>query len=281
MARPPAFDLELLARLGYAARGAVYCLVGGLALLAALGSGGDVGGGKNALRTLLSQPFGVALLIAIALGLSCFAAWRVAAGVADADREGDRPKALGRRAASVLSGAVNGGLAISAFDLALGFGSGGGDDQAAQDWTRWALAHAFGRWFVVAAGAGVVVAAGLQAWKAWRGEVLKRLDPPPRRRRLAAALGRAGYAARGLAFALVGLFLILAGLHGDSAEAKGLGGAMRTLEAQPNGWLFLGLVAFGLFAFGVFGFGQALWRRFDVPDLADATEAVECAARRV
>lgn len=50
--------LEHIARLGYGARGAVYCLVGVLAVLAAVGSGGQTAGSKSALTTLLSQPFG-------------------------------------------------------------------------------------------------------------------------------------------------------------------------------------------------------------------------------
>ena len=50
--------LELLARLGYAARGIVNLLIGLLALLAAFGRGGGTTGSKGALQTLLFQPLG-------------------------------------------------------------------------------------------------------------------------------------------------------------------------------------------------------------------------------
>jgi hypothetical protein len=66
--------MEIMARLGYGARGIVYCLVGGLALLAAFGSGGQTGGSRSALQSLLSQPFGKAWLVLIASGLFGFAA---------------------------------------------------------------------------------------------------------------------------------------------------------------------------------------------------------------
>jgi hypothetical protein len=53
---------EWLARAGYAAEGCVYVIMGGLAVLAALGAGGRVTGAKGALVALLSQPFGFVLL---------------------------------------------------------------------------------------------------------------------------------------------------------------------------------------------------------------------------
>ena len=49
---------EKLARLGYVARGAVYLIIGGLAFLAAIGSGGRATDSKGALQALLEAPFG-------------------------------------------------------------------------------------------------------------------------------------------------------------------------------------------------------------------------------
>jgi hypothetical protein len=54
--------LEQLARLGYAARGTVSLIVGGLALLAAFGQGGEATGSKGALQALMTQPLGEVLL---------------------------------------------------------------------------------------------------------------------------------------------------------------------------------------------------------------------------
>lgn len=60
--------LEPLARGGYAARGVVYLIVGGLATLAATGYGGQTTGSHGALASLLGEPLGDALLIIIAVG---------------------------------------------------------------------------------------------------------------------------------------------------------------------------------------------------------------------
>jgi len=75
---------EWLARAGYAAEGCVYVIMGGLAVLAALGAGGRVTGAKGALVALLSQPFGFVLLGIVAFGLVCLTLWRIAQSILDA-----------------------------------------------------------------------------------------------------------------------------------------------------------------------------------------------------
>lgn len=265
---------ESLARAGYGARGLVYCLVGGLALLAALGSGGQTGGSRSALATLLDQPFGRAILAVVALGLAGFAAWRVVEGLTDADHRGRSGKALAIRAAHVLSGVVYGGLALTAAGMALGRGRGQGEDGAARDWTAWLLGQPFGQWLVALIGLAIVGAGLGFALKAWRGQVTDRLALDAGTRRWAVPLGRLGFAARGLVFVLIGGFLVLAAYHDASSQVRGLGGALQSLRAQPYGWALLGLTAAGLLAFGAFGFVQALYRRIDAPDPRNAPSAI-------
>ncbi|PVE26039.1 hypothetical protein DC522_02050 [Microvirga sp. KLBC 81] len=266
--------VEVLARLGYGARGAVYGLVGGLALLAAIGSGGQTGGSRNALQTLLSQPFGKIWLALIAVGLFGFCAWRVVEALTDADHRGSDMKGWSVRGAHLVSGAIYAGLAIYAVSLALGRGSGGGEDQAAQDWTAWLMSKPFGLWLVGLIGLAVAATGLGFAWKAWRGDVAQRLSLPADKRQWVISLGRMGFAARGVVFVIIGGFLILAALHSSSSEVQGLGGALQTLQQQPYGWVLLALTAIGLFAFGIFGLVQARYRHIDAPDVDDAKAAV-------
>jgi hypothetical protein len=266
--------VEALARFGYGARGAVYGLVGGLALLAAVGSGGQTGGSRSALQTLLSQPFGKLWLVLIALGLFGFCAWRVLEALTDADRRGSDMKGLGIRAAHLISGFVYAGLAVSALNLALGRGSGGGEDQAAQDWTAWLMSQPLGQWLVGLVGLAVAGAGLAFLWKAWRGDVAERLSLPADKRDWIVTLGRMGFAARGIVFLVIGGFLILAALHASSSEVHGLGGALQALQQQSYGWALLALTSLGLFAFGLFGLVQARYRHIDAPDLDDAKAAV-------
>jgi hypothetical protein len=266
--------IETLARFGYGARGVVYGLVGGLALLAAIGSGGQTGGSRNALQTLLEQPFGKVWLILIAIGLFGFCIWRVVEALTDADHRGSDMKGWGVRGAHLISGIIYAGLAVSALSLALGRGSGGGEDQAAQDWTAWLMSKPFGLWLVGLIGLAVAAAGLGFAWKAWRGDVTAQLSLPADKRHWIVSLGRMGFAARGIVFVIIGGFLVLAAVHGSSTEVHGLGGALKALQQQPYGWVLLALTAIGLFAFGLFGLVQARYRHIDAPDLDDAKAAI-------
>jgi len=267
--------IETLARLGYGARGVVYGLVGGLALLAAFGPGGQTGGSRSALQSLLSQPFGKLWLGLIAVGLAGFCLWRILEAVTDADHCGTDLKGWGRRAAHLISGVIYGSLAVTAVSLALGRGTGGGSEEArAQDWTAWLMGQPFGRWLVGLVGLAIAAAGLSFAWRAWRGDVARYLSLPADKREGILWLGRLGFAARGVVFLIVGGFLILAAWHGNSAEAHGLGGALQALQRQPYGWVLFCLTALGLFAFGLFGLVQARYRHIDAPDIEEAKAAV-------
>jgi len=266
--------IETLARIGYGARGVVYGLVGGLALLAAIGSGGQTGGSRTALQTLLAQPFGQVWLLVIALGLFGFSAWRIVEALTDADRRGSDMKGWAIRGAHLISGIIYAGLAVSALSLAIGQGSGGGEDQAARDWTAWLMSKPFGLWLVGLIGLAVAATGLGFAWKAWRGDVAAHFALPPDKRDWIVSLGRMGFAARGVVFVIIGGFLILAALRSSSAEVQGLGGALKALQQQPYGWALLALTAIGLFAFGLYGLVQARYRHIDAPDLDDAKAAV-------
>ncbi len=64
-----------------------------------------------------------------------------------------------------------------------------------------------------------------------------------------------------MVFLVIGVFLAQAALQLDAQEARGLGGALSALAAQPFGPYLLGLVALGLVAFGLFMFVVARYRR--------------------
>jgi hypothetical protein len=73
--------------------------------------------------------------------------------------------------------------------------------------------------------------------------------------------GRIGYAALGIVFTEIAVFMVVAALGHDPNQARGLGGALRTLLQEPFGLYLLGLVALGLIAFGLFSLAQARYRR--------------------
>jgi hypothetical protein len=265
--------LEMLARLGYAARGAVSLIVGILALIAAFGRGGGTTGSKGALQTLLTQPLGEVLLAAVTLGLFGFALWRSFQSLLDADGRGTGAKAIVARVGQAVSAIIYFGLGVFALGLLLGWGQGGGEEQSARDRTAWLLAQPFGRWLVGAVGIAVAGAALGMAFKAWTASFNRHLAPdaPP----WVVSLGRLGYAARAVVFLVISGFLVIAAWQSDPSEARGLGGALVALQAQPFGQALFGLVALGLAAFGAFEFAEARFRRIDAPDASKAAEAAK------
>jgi hypothetical protein len=271
--------LEHLARFGYGARGFVYCVVGALAVLAALGQGGSAGDSKSAIRAVLGGPFGAVIVGLIALGLAGFALWRLFEGATDADRRGRSAKALAVRGAHLISAVIYAGLALTAGQLAFGIGRASAGGDGVRDWTKWLLDQPLGPWLVGIVGLGIAAAGIGYAVKAWKGNVTERLSFPAGSEAWIDRLGRFGYAARGLVFLMIGGFVLTAAWTQASSDASGLSGAFSALRAQPYGWALLAVVAAGHFAFGAFGLIQARYRHIDAPDLDEGDGVLARAVR--
>jgi hypothetical protein len=71
-------------------------------------------------------------------------------------------------------------------------------------------------------------------------------------------LGRIGYAAKGIAFVIVGALFAWASISYDPKKAGGLDTALREIKDQPFGSVLLTLMAVGIACFGVYCFA---WSR--------------------
>ncbi|WP_433532484.1 DUF1206 domain-containing protein [Micromonospora sp. CA-263727] len=253
--------LVLLARAGFVGYGIVHLLFGWLVLQIAFGASADDGDQSGALRTLAAQPMGRFLVVAIAVGLLAMAIWQAleAAVGHRAERGNDR---LRERIASAARTVIYLWLAWTAVKV---FARANTDSAAQQEeLTARLMDTAGGRWLVgvaglVLAGVGVgMVVYGL------RKKFLKRLrqgEMGVRTGRLARRLGMAGYAARGGAFAVTGLLVVLAAVDYDPEKARGLDAALRMLRDQSYGTILLTLIGLGIAAFGGYCFLQARYRK--------------------
>lgn len=261
---------EAMARIGYAARGIVFLAVGAFLVLAALKAHRAVGS-TDALRLLLPPPFGAMLLAVVAIGLICFAAWRLVQALFDADRLGTDLKALARRVVYAVTGLFYMGFAAVALTVALGWESGGSSDQAARDWTAWLLAKPFGQWLTGAIGLAIVATGFTIAAAGLRGRFEQRLELKRTPRLLVALLGGFGFVARAVVFTMIGVFLIYAALDANSREARGFVGALRAIQQQSYGSVLLAITAVGLIAFGAFEIAEAAYRRVRAPTARQVT----------
>ena len=104
----------LLTRIGFAARGLLYLIVGYLALK--LGRAEDAGGALD----WLQNKAGGLVLGALALGFVAYGVWRVTDAVFDTQSKGRELKGIAGRLAGAVSGLIHLGLAFTAAKLALG-----------------------------------------------------------------------------------------------------------------------------------------------------------------
>ncbi|MBA3320309.1 MAG: DUF1206 domain-containing protein [Pyrinomonadaceae bacterium] len=255
--------VERLARFGYAAKGAVYCVIGVLAVMAAFGAGGGLTDSRGAMQTILAQSFGKVLLGIVAVGLIGYALWRFVQAGIDAENKGTSAKGIAVRIGYAISGLIHCGLALTAAKLVFGAGGEGGGN-GSQDWTAQVLAQDYGRWLVGAVGAIIVGVGVSQFYKAYSAKFRDKLnggEMSAAEQRWATRSGKLGFAARGLVFVLIGFFIVQAAWTYDASKVQGVGGALAALAGGPFGWLVLFIVATGLVAYGVFMFVQARYRR--------------------
>ena len=259
----PWFDR--LTRTGYAAKGVTYLLMGWLALLAAFSQGGSMTDQRGALQYLADQPFGVFLLGMVAVGLAGYALWYVARGIFDLDRKGTDAKGIAGRLLYLLVGGSYFGLALGAFRVAFSVGSAGdSSDTSTRDWTATIMQYEWGTAMIVVGGLVMLGVAGVQFYQAYTASFATHLDQyemTATAREWVIRLGRIGLSARGLIFGIIGLFLIVAAMNRNPEEARGIGGALEALAAQPYGLLLAGVVGAGLVAYGAHSLAQARYLR--------------------
>lgn len=243
-----------LARLGYAAKGVVYLLIGFLAFRAATAAGTPEGAG-GALRSLTDESGGRIMLLLIALGLLAHVVWRLVQAALDPEHPERDGKRAGMRAFYALSALIYGSMASTAWQLSRGRADGG---DGGAPWIAKLLDMPAGRWLVMAAGLGVIAYGLHQLMKAFKGDVMHRLSRHDPRLR---TLGRFGVGARGLVLLPVGWLVFQAGRLYDASQAGGTEEALRMLDRGA----LLAIVGLGLLAYGIFQIAKAAYRRIDAP----------------
>jgi hypothetical protein len=256
--------IEPLARGGYAARGVVYLIVGGLATLATIGSGGQTTGSRGALATLLGQPLGRTFLVIIAVGLMGYALWRVIQSAKDTDGHGTDGKGLAIRAGLLISAVTHVLLALYAFQLVWAMG-GDGSEEGSRGLSAWLLQQPFGVWLLGLVGVAVIGAGLAHALKGWHAKFDRYMQMPTATRAWAYPICRFGLVIRGAVLVIVGSYFVLAAYYVDPSQTGGLADVFNTVRRQTFGSILLGVVAVGLFAFGAYSLLEAIYRRVNVP----------------
>jgi hypothetical protein len=255
--------IELLERLGYLVRGALYAVMGLLALKIVLSvAGGQATDLTGSLVVLVSNPFGKLVLIVAAIGLAAYSLWGFTRAIYD-------PLHRGRDASGYMArlGFVSSALSYAAivyFAIQLLAGSGATTNDGTKNTIASVLTHPAGGALTILIGL-VVIGVGLgqfmEAYRATFAKDLKGTEMSAGTRDIVIKLGRFGMFARGVIFLIIGWFVVQAGVHHDPSQTQGFSGAFVFLLAQPYGRILLGIVALGFVALGLHSFACARWIR--------------------
>lgn len=247
-----------LVRLGYAARGLTYLLLGMLALGT---SGKEIAGAQGAFDYLQDMPLGTPLLWVVAIGLFAYALFKLLAGAANLENHASDAMGIAKRVGEIASGTIHLFLAYAAYKFATGAQSSSAGEGGGQDMAQPVMDFELGAIVIGLAGLGMLAAAVMQAKHAATGDFMK--DIAGHAPKAVEGVGRAGHAARAVVFAIIGWSLVRGAWLNSDGAVKGLGEAL--LSLRDNGVIYT-LVAIGLLLFGAFSLVTARYRI--IPDFA-------------
>ncbi|MGI8329137.1 DUF1206 domain-containing protein [Actinomadura scrupuli] len=254
--------MQWLARAGLVARGVNYVLIGILAVQIGLGGGGKEADRVGALHEVAKHSGGTFVLWLLVVGFGGLSLWRLAeAAYGQADPDGHKAT---KRLASLARGVFYAFVCVSIIGFLLSIGGQSSSDKQSKDFSARLMDYTGGRWLVLLVGlviAGAAVAIVVGAIRKKFRKHLKLGEMSAHTRKVVETMGAVGYAARGIVFGVVGVFLAIAAINFDPKDSQGIDGALRKLAETPLGpWLLIA-VAVGLVIFGVYSCCEARWRR--------------------
>ncbi len=252
--------LEWLTRAGFVGYGVTHLLLAWVAIEITLQRPADDADQSGALRVLASGTAGKLTVLLIAIGFAAMTLWQMLAA-AVGHREFSGGRRVFERVASVGRMLLYAYLGWTAWKVFKGSTAGG--DQQQQNVSD-LLTRPNGQAVVLVAGLVLAlfgIALAVYGWQEQFQHHLRTGQMSPEVKKTTRWLGITGYVAKGVAYGVAGVLLVLAARSYDPAKARGLDAALRTLAAQPYGTLLLTVIAIGLAAFGLFCILQARYRK--------------------
>jgi len=254
--------LETWARLGYAARGIVYLVLGWIAL-----SSGKALSTSETVQAVEDLPGGGLLVAVLAVGLFGYGLYKLYTAALDLDNDGHDAKGTIKRIARAAGGLGYWILAFLAAQQLFGSnkgsaqagqssGSGGSKQEAATE----VGAAAGGDTLLIVIGLAVLGLAASQFYIAYKAKFMEEMPGAPNWVKPA---GQVGYAARAFVVALVGYFAIKAGLDGE--RVRNFGDALASVRDGQE--TLFKLIAGGLILFGLVSLMMARYRRIEDEDV--------------
>lgn len=241
-----------LVRLGFAARGITYALLGYLALTTRNGADD---GGEAAYDYLQDIPFGGLVLWAVTVGLLAYVAFRLMCAISDIQNRGADRQGILKRVGDLASATAHLFLAYGAYQFASGYKRHSDAESAGQEMAGSILTYEIGWILIGAIGLGFLIGATMQAKNAWTAHFMHRISS--RAPKAVCHIGRVGHGARAVVFAIIGWSMVEGAWIVQEDRILGLGGAIRSLRSSDTLYV---ATAIGLIMFGIFSLFTARYR---------------------
>lgn len=254
--------LRWAARAGYAANGGVHIVIGVIVLVVAFGGDGDADQ-AGALRAIAAAPLGFVALWLIAITLWALGIWQVLEGVLARRRTADAVGSARKWAERVGSwGRAVVYIALGLVAASVALGARVDAEESAEEASRSVLRLPGGQIVLALVGLGIVIAGIAFIVMGVRRSFRNKIDIPRHGiGRGVAGVGVVGFAAKGVALAIVGILLLVAAFTTDADTAGGLDGAVDALLAQPYGPALVAATGAGFIAYGLFCLFRARYAR--------------------
>jgi len=247
---------------GWAAQGVVYATLAWLVLQMAFGSAPQQASTTGALEYLAGTLPGSVGLLVLAVGLLAFAVGRILEVTTLAGPQIDAKD----HAKAVLTAVLYVALAGTALSIVgiVGSSSSSGGGSSEKQGSSLLLGLPGGRVLVGIIGLAII-AAGL--YGGYRGlqqrflDTLRESEMSSGVHTAASAIGTAAYVTKGLILVALGWFFLSSAITYDPNQARGLDGALRSVEQASWGPAALAAIAVGLLSYGLFAFLEARYRK--------------------
>lgn len=260
-----ASKLHWLARMGYGARGIVYVAIGLLAVMAALGAGGETTNSKGVVMNILGLPFGYFLVVLLIVGLMGYVLWRVVQGIADTDDHGHSFKGIMVRGGLLVSAITHFLLAIWAANILVGFSDSSSGGSGSSGILNGIVSHQVGLMIFTAVGVAIIVVGILLIYKGASAGFEKYMNLPRDKASWLKPMCQFGLVARGLVWCVLGWMIVRSAFFFGDKEKKTTDDALNVIASLDHGSWILAIVASGLFAFGAYSMLEAMYRRINMP----------------
>ena len=248
--------LDYAVRAGLIAYGIVHLMIAWLAIQLAFGEQEGSASSSGAMQQLAQGTFGKLLVWLIAIGMLLLVLWRLLEAAAGHEDE-DGAKKVRKQGTSVFKAILYGSIAISAIRVATGSGSSGGGSDST---TAKLMDLPAGRWIVAAVGVAIIVYGVNLARRAWTEKFREHLTAEGKSGEAGTAyiwFGKIGYAAKGVAIAIIGGLFCYAAYTHNAKKSGGLDVALHKVLQQPFGQVLLIAIGLGIGCYGLFCFARA------------------------